>query len=532
MNTWWKERVFYEIYMPSFMDKNGDGLGDFQGIISKLDYLEDLGIGGVWLTPFYPSPKVDNGYDISDYCDIDPAYGNLDIFKKFVCEANKRDIKVVIDIVLNHTSNKHKWFIESKSSKENEKRDFYIWKENNNNQTPNNWESFFGGSAWELDDNSNEYYHAFAKEQVDLNWSNPKVLEEMKKVLKFWMDLGIDGFRFDVINFLKVNGSFNDNPLDDSGKQDHIYDKDQDGVLDVIRELVKFIKGYKNVFLIGEVGSEDLNILEKYCGKDLLDVVFNFNLGSQNEFNSKMIFKEIENMNKKYDDYQYPTLFFGSHDMPRFISRFSKGKEVNKVSRAISTLMLTAKGVPFIYYGDEIGMTDLKCKDIKNMNDIQGRNFYNLAINDGKSYEEALEIANRESRDKSRSPMQWNNDINYGFSKNNPWIYIRDREDRNCVSTQVDDPSSLLSHYKKLIEIRKKYKALQFGDYSKLALENDVLIYIREYENEKIKIVINLSKEIVEVNIVGEILMTTSELDIRNKIIKLNELEMFIEKLN
>lgn len=531
MKNWWKERVFYEIYMPSFMDKNGDGLGDFEGIISKLDYLYDLGIGGVWLTPFYPSPKVDNGYDISDYCDIDPSYGDLDIFKKFVTEANKRDIKVVIDIVLNHTSDKHKWFIESKSSKENEKRDFYIWKENVNNKLPNNWESFFGGCAWELDTNTNEYYyHAFAKEQVDLNWSNPKVLEEMKKVLKFWMDLGIDGFRFDVINFLKVNNSFKDNPLDENGKQDHIYDKDQDGVLDIIKELVKFIKGYKDVFLIGEVGSEDINILEKYCGKDLLDVVFNFNLGSQNEFDSKRIFEEIEKMNVRYDENKYPTLFFGSHDMPRFVSRFSKNKDKKKISKCISTLMLTAKGVPFIYYGDEIGMTDLICKHIDNMNDIQGRTFYDLAIKEGKSEEDAIKIANKESRDKSRSPMQWNEEINYGFSNNNPWIYISDREDKNTVSLQINDNESVLNHYKNLIKIRKEYKALQFGDYLDLNFKEDILSYTRIYEEEKIKVIINFSDKKVDLGTSGTVLLTTGKIN-EDKKIRLNELDVYIEKI-
>lgn len=532
MKNWWKERVFYEIYMPSFMDGSNDGLGDFEGIISKLDYLKYLGIGGVWLTPFYPSPKVDNGYDISDYCDIDPSYGDLNIFKKFIDEANKRDIKVIIDIVLNHTSDKHKWFIESRSSKNNKKRDFYIWKENIDKKPPNNWESFFGGCAWELDETTNEYYyHAFAKEQVDLNWSNPKVLEEMKKVLKFWIDLGVDGFRFDVINFLKVNNSFEDNPLDKNNKQDHVNDKDQEGILDVIKDLVKFIKTQKDMFLIGEVGSEDINLLKRYCGKDLLDVVFNFNLGSQSDFNSKKIFEEIKNMNNKYNKYQYPTLFFGSHDMPRYISRFSKNHDCKKIARAISTLMLTAKGVPFVYYGDEIGMTDLECKHIDNMNDIQGRTFYDLAIKEGKSEEEALKIANEESRDKSRSPMQWSEEINYGFSKKNPWIYINDREDKNFVESQINKEDSLLNHYKKLIKIRKEYKSLQFGDYIELNFKDEVLTYIRSCEDEKIRVVINFSDKATNLDSFGKILITTGKIN-DNRRINLEQLDVYVEKIH
>lgn len=532
MQNWWKTRVFYEIYMPSFMDINGDGLGDFKGIIDKLDYLKDLGVGGIWLTPFYPSPKVDNGYDVSDYCNIDPLYGDLDTFRIFIEEANKRDIKIVIDIVLNHTSDKHKWFIESKSSKHNEKRDFYIWKENIDGKLPNNWESFFGGCAWQLDRNTNEYYyHAFAKEQVDLNWSNPRVLEEMKKVLKFWIDLGVYGFRFDVINFLKVNNSFEDNPYDKNGNQKHINDKDQQNILYVIKEIAKFVKNHKDIFLIGEVGSEDLDLLSKYCGKDLLDVVFNFNLGSQQDFNSSNIFKALKNMDNKYNKDQYPTLFFGSHDMPRFVSRFSKNTEKEKISRVISTLMLTAKGVPFIYYGDEIGMTDLKCKHIDNMNDIQGRNFYKLAIKDGKCKKDALKIANKENRDKSRSPMQWNDEINYGFSKTSPWIYINDREDKNCVLEQTHKEGSLLNHYKKLIKIRKDHKALHLGEYSQLTLKKEVLTYIRVFEEEEIKVVINLGSERTEFNVIGKTLMTTGQFKENNKIM-LDELEMYIGKIN
>ena len=289
--VWWKETVFYEIYMPSFKDGNNDGIGDFKGIASKLDYLHKLGVKGIWLTPFYPSPKVDNGYDISDYYNVDKDYGTLEDFKDFLEKAHKLDIKVIGDIVLNHTSSEHPWFKESRRSKDNEKRDFYIWRKGK----PNNWESFFGGDAWEYDDVTKEYYyHAFAKEQVDLNWANPRVYDEMIKVLKFWLDLGVDGFRFDVINFLTVNEDLSDNnPYDENGEQIHKFDKNQKGILDIIRRLAKEIKNIKeDAFLVGEVGSEDLNDLIDYSGKDLLDVVFNFNLGSMESFSAEKIYKE------------------------------------------------------------------------------------------------------------------------------------------------------------------------------------------------------------------------------------------------
>lgn len=503
--VWWKETVFYEIYMPSFKDGNNDGIGDFKGITSKLDYLHKLSVKGVWLTPFYQSPKVDNGYDISDYYNVDKDYGSLEDFKCFLEKAHKLDIKVIGDIVLNHTSSEHPWFKESRSSKDNEKRDFYIWRKDK----LNNWESFFGGDAWEYDETTKEYYyHAFAKEQVDLNWANPKVYDEMVKILRFWIDLGVDGFRFDVINFLTVNEDLeNNNPYDEKGEQVHKFDKNQKGILDIIRKLAKDIKNIKkDAFLVGEVGSEDLNDLIDYSGKDLLDVVFNFNLGSMKNFSTEKIYKEISEMNSRYSEDQIPTIFFNSHDMERSISRFNPNGDKNGIERAMAALLLTSYGVPFMYFGEEIGMKNLFCNDINKMNDIQGITKYNIEISKGKSKKEALESANKSSRDKSRSPMQWDNSKYYGFTEVEPWINIDDKKDIENVEYCEASKDSLLNLYRDLIELRYNNECLVYGRYENISLEDDVLSFERKHEEQRIKVIINFSNSTYEEEVIGKML--------------------------
>lgn len=497
MKKWWNDTVFYEIYMPSFCDGNGDGIGDFKGIISKLDYLQELGVRGIWLTPFYPSPKVDNGYDIADYYSVDKDYGTMKDFEEFIEEAHKRGIRVIADLVLNHTSSEHLWFKEARSSKDNPKRDWYIWKDGNNGLLPNNWESFFGGSAWEFDEKTEQYYyHAFAREQVDLNWANNEVKEAMLDIMKFWLDKGVDGFRLDVINFLTVNDEWRDNPFDEEkNEQIHLYDKDQNGILDAIKEIAAFVHSYGDKFLVGEVGSEDLEELRRYCGKDLLDVVFNFNLGSMDTLDIDKLFNELQNMNNVYDEYQTPTLFFGSHDMPRYISRFGEIGIEEERAELIATLMLTAEGVPFIYYGDEIGMRDLYVDDISLMRDVQGTMAYDMKLAEGDSEKEALRIANEKSRDKSRSPMQWNGREFAGFSEEASWISIQSEFREIHVEKQRKKENSLLHYYKRLIGIRNQEAALKYGEYTLLEKNNSVISYVREYNNEQIYIFLNFADQ-------------------------------------
>ncbi|WP_419881532.1 alpha-glucosidase [Peribacillus sp. B-H-3] len=489
MVEWWKQSVFYEIYMPSFKDGNGDGIGDFSGITSKLDYLKELGIDGLWLTPFYPSPKVDNGYDIADYYEIDSDYGTMEDFELLIKEAHQGGIKVIADLVLNHTSSEHKWFKESRSNKDHPKRDWYIWRDE-----PNNWESFFGDTAWEYDQVTNQYYyHAFAKEQVDLNWANPDVKEAMFDVMKFWLEKGVDGFRLDVINFLKVNDRFIDNPFDaDKNEQNHLYDKDQEGILTIIEQIAEFVHQYPDKFLVGEVGSEDIGILKQFSGLGKLDVVFNFNIGSIEKFDAGRLFEQLSETEKAYDEHQVPTLFFSSHDMSRFISRFGGDEDRAK---AVAALMLTAKGVPFLYFGDEIGMRDWITDDIEKMKDVQGLMGYKLALEAGKTAEEALAIANEKSRDKSRTPMRWNASGNVGFSDAEPWITIPNDAMKVNVAEQENDPASMLSFYKKLLHLRKEHSALRLGEYEELRYDEGMISYIKKDHSERIRVLLNFSNQ-------------------------------------
>lgn len=486
---WWRETVFYEVYMPSYKDSNKDGYSDFKGMTSKLDYIASLGVKGIWLTPFFQSPKVDNGYDISDYLKVDPTYGNLDDFNVFIAEAHKRDIKVIIDIVVNHTSTEHYWFQESRKSKDNPYRDYYIWKD-----SPNNWESFFGGKAWAYDSITQQYYyHKFANEMADLNWQNPKVMEEVQHIFRFWLDLGVDGFRLDVINFLTTEGITQDNPIDENGNQKHVFDLNQKGVKQAMKTIKETVNEYDNRFIVGEIGSDKIEVLKQYQGEDLLDVVFNFNFGSIPEFSAQKLFEELQSMeNNMSND---PTLFFGSHDMPRMHSRLAKSNPER--AYALAVLMLTAKGVPFIYFGEEIGMKNHIANSFDEIRDVQAITHYHLAIQEGKTREEALEIANTHNRDKSRSPMQWSADTLAGFSATQSWIPINLDYKTLNVAQQETDEESMLSKYKKLIAIRNTEEVLQYGGYEKLSIQEDCIHFVRMYDGSRVHVLINFGKPLV-----------------------------------
>lgn len=483
---WWKESVFYQIYMPSYADSNGDGYGDFKGMTDKLDYLQSLGIKGIWLTPFLTSPKVDNGYDIADYYEVDPTYGTKADFDLFLKEAHQRNIKVIIDMVLNHTSTDCKWFQESRKSKDNPYRDYYIWKDE-----PNNWESLFGGTAWQKDTLTNQYYyHKFDVRMADLNWSNPEVVAEAQNILRFWLDAGVDGFRLDVINFLNTDGITVDNPIKD-GQQDHINDINQSGVKDAMRIIKATVNEYDDRFIVGEIGSDKIEVLKQYQAQDLLDVVFNFNFGSIASFSGQRIFDELQSMEENMSN--YPTLFFGSHDMPRMIDRLADGDPDR--ATALAALILTAKGVPFIYYGEEIGMHNIIAKNFDEMVDIQGRTQYRLALEEGKSPAEALRFGNEHNRDKSRSPMHWNGNAFAGFSNEKTWIKINaDYKDIN-IEALTSQKSSILNTYKALIALRNSEKVLQYGEYENLEYEDNQISFTRSFNGDKITVVINFGSE-------------------------------------
>jgi len=496
---WWKEAVFYQIYMPSYQDSDGNGYSDFKGMTSRLDYLQSLGIRGIWLTPFLKSPKVDNGYDVASYYDIDPIYGNTDDFKEFLTEAHLRGIKVIMDMVVNHTSTESKWFQESRKAPDNPYRDYYIWRNN-----PNNWESFFGGDAWELDTLTNQYYyHKFDVRMADLNWSNPRLIEEIQNVLRYWLNLGIDGFRMDVINFLTTDGISADNPMK-NGKQEHINDINQPGVKSAIRIIKSTVNEYENRFLVGEIGSDKLDVLSQYQAGDMMDVVFNFNFGSIPEFNVERIFSELQSMENDMPD--YPTLFFGSHDMPRLMDRLAGGNPER--AKSLAALMLTAKGVPFIYYGEEIGMQNINASSYDEIIDIQGKTHYNLAIQAGKTTEEALVEGNLHNRDKSRSPMQWDESANAGFSTGKPWIKIHENYKTVNVHDLLGQENSIINTYAALIALRNHEKTLQYGNYESLELIDKQIRFKRTFNDDNISIVINFGKKTtIELPLGAEVLM-------------------------
>ena len=472
MNQWWKNTVFYEIYVKSFCAAGQNGESGFRGIISKLPYLKELGVGGIWLTPFYPSPKVDNGYDVSDYYGIDPEYGTMKDFEEMVTAAHKLDIRVIIDMVVNHTSTQHPWFLNSVSSRNSSKRDWYIWKDPVNGREPNNWESFFGGSAWayvESDGSGQYYYHSFAKEQADLNWQNPSVEEAIGQVLDFWLRKGVDGFRFDVINNLSVCSSLEDNPTAENGEQLHEHDVNQPGVRAVIRRLGNRIREKKpEAFLVGEISSDDLSRIHAYMGDGGLDTTFNFNLGSRETFQPEEIYEELKRMQAMYGSFEDPTLFFGSHDMRRFPDRFGF---TDGETKCLLTLMLLCKGIPFLYYGDEIGMKSRVLNSLDEAEDVQGILACKTAIREGKSREEAVRILNEKSRDASRNPMDW------------------EEEKR-----QKKDPSSVWNYVRKLIELRSGIRALTEGTMDLKYTAPGVIKIVRTLDGERVLAVINFSE--------------------------------------
>nr|WP_260445313.1 alpha-amylase family glycosyl hydrolase [Listeria booriae] len=458
MVKWWQETVFYEIYMPSFKDGNGDGIGDFKGLREKIPYLAELGIGGVWLTPFYPSPKVDNGYDVSDYYAVDADFGTMADLEAFIAEAHAYGIRVIADMVVNHVSTEHAWFKEARLARDSPKRDWFVWQD-----TPNNWESFFGGSAWEWDASTEQYYyHSFAKEQVDLNWRNEEVVREIWNVFDFWLGKGLDGFRLDVINNLTLTRNFPDNPVDANCEQVHIFDKDQPGMDAKMAEIGAYIRGKGDYFTVGEISSDKLADIEKYAGTDGLDVTFNFNFGSVASRDG--IVAELSRMQEVYTDGRMPTLFFGSHDMSRSWNRLADGRE--DVAQMLAMLMLTAPGVPFVYFGEELGMADFVPESVDAMRDVQGIYAYDLELEAGRTADEALRVAQDKTRDKARAPMCWPE----GFSQGATWI--------DEVPPDFERGRRLFTFYQALIALRKTADFCEPG-YRAFDVDGALLTYVR-----------------------------------------------------
>ena len=502
---WWKEAVAYQIYPRSFMDSNNDGIGDLQGIISKLDYLKDLGIDVIWICPVYKSPNDDNGYDISDYQDIMSDFGTMEDFNELLSEIHKRNMKIIIDLVINHTSDEHPWFIESRSSKQNPKRDWYIWREGKDNKEPNNWESIFKGSAWEYDENTKEYYlHLFSKKQPDLNWENEDMRNEIYKMINWWLDKGIDGFRVDAISHINKEEGLVDMDNPDNLKYVPSFDKHMnvEGIHDYLRELKENTFSKYDIMTVGEANGVKAEQATDWVGENdgKFNMLFQFehiDLWNSSEFNLPNLKKVWNKWQVNLENDGWNALFIENHDITRVVASWGDDTRFLKESaKALGLLYFMHKGTPFIYQGQEIGMTNVKFNDINEYDDIRSINEYNQLINQGMSPKDALEHIWNTSRDNTRTPMQWDDSLNAGFSKSNPWIHVNPNYKYINVKEQLEDDDSILNFYKKMIKIKKSSECLIYGKYN-LILEDDtnIFAYERILNDEKFLVICNLKSE-------------------------------------
>jgi alpha-glucosidase len=523
---WWQTAVFYQIYPRSFADGNGDGIGDFKGITEKLDYLADLGINALWLSPHFPSPNWDCGYDISDYCNVAPEYGTMDDFKIFLDEAHKRNLRVVLDLVLNHTSDEHPWFIESKSSRDNPKADWYVWVDT----PPNNWQSCFDGEAWTYSPERNQYYyHFFMKQQPDLNWHNPEVKKAMWDAARFWLDLGVDGFRLDAIGTIFEDSEltphtvpmnlaeirrFSEKAVTPKEKKNaeklwvemFKYQVDRPGVHGLMKELRAILDEYEgDRMLVGE----DENISYIGNGKNELHLVFNFPLMKVEKITPAHIRKNQKERLAQLDALSakrgWPCNTLGNHDRSRIRSAFGDKIHDAELARLNAALVLTLRGTPFLYNGEEIGMTDYMLKDIAEVKDTMGSWYYHAIVTDmGVHPEEAMTRTAEMTRDKNRTPMQWSNNPNAGFSPDgvSTWLPINPNyKDGINVREQEGNPASLLNYYKKLISVRNQNPALVEGEYLPLhTTAKDYFAFLRVSGKQTALVVLNYSGNRLELN--------------------------------
>ena len=528
----WRKSVVYQIYPKSFNDTTGDGKGDLNGIIEKLDYIKYLGVDYIWLTPIYESPMNDNGYDISDYFKINEEFGTLDDFKKLIYEAHRRDLKVMLDIVINHTSTEHHWFKEAIRSKDNPYRDFYFFKSSADGP-PTNWQSKFGGNAWKYDEKSDEYYlHLFDVTQADLNWDNEKVRQALYEMVNYWIQFGVDGFRFDVINLISKDEFKNSEAI---GKE---FYTDGPRVHQYLHELNRHTFGNRNMMTVGEMSSTTIDNCIKYTRPERqeLNSVFNFH-------HLKVDYKDGEKWtNEKYDflklkkilmEWQvgihngggWNAIFWCNHDQPRVVSRF--GDDTNELNRQASAKMLAIalhmlQGTPYIYQGEEIGMTDPHYTSIQKYRDIESLNAYTHLKEEGIPEEEILTILSQKSRDNSRTPIQWNQNENAGFTSGTPWIDLPNNIDAINVEDAISNKDSVLHVYRQLIKLRHHYDIITYGDIEPLYMDHPQLfIYRRNYKNDSWLIIANFSNETVRIpddlDIVGDIIIQSGTI-LDNKI--------------
>lgn len=508
MKDWYKELVVYQIWPRSFCDGNGDGIGDLQGVLSKMDYLEDLGINCIWFSPLYPSPNADFGYDIADYRNIHPDYGDLDLFKKVLDEAHKRGIKVIMDLVVNHTSDEHQWFINS-LDRNSPYHDYYIWRKGRlgGKLPPNNWLSCFEGGAWEYNKKLNEYYlHVFAKKQPDLNHDNPKVRDEVKEVMKFWLDMGVDGFREDVITFIsKRPGLPNGIPLPVGTGIEHYMDGPN---------IHKYLREYREVtdkydcFTVGEAPMMTPSNALKYIDESSkeLDLMFHFQHIEADAFLIDYLQKpfDLKSMKRAFTSWQnkingraWNTLYVENHDHPRIISRYGSEKYRTESGKMLANMYMLQQGTPFIYQGQEIGMLNTRLNSIDEYEDVFVKNNYNVARNKLRIKEsKCFELAVKSTRDNARTPVQWDDSENAGFSTGKPWFPVNQNYHEINAQKEAENPDSILNHYKKLIQFKKENEVAIYGDYKEHYKNSSKLyVYERNYRGKRLLVINSFTED-------------------------------------
>ena len=547
---WWQKEVGYQIYPRSFYDSNNDGIGDLNGITAKLDYLKELGITLIWVCPIFKSPMDDNGYDISDYYDVNPEFGTKEDLERLIKEAEKRGIKIILDLVINHTSDEHEWFLEALKNPESKYRNYYIFKRGENGLPPTNWRSHFGGSAWEkvegeADENGNEMYylHLFTKKQPDLNWENPEVREELYKMVNYWLEKGIAGFRVDAINSIKKDEDYLNLPVDGADGLAHNvkYTLNQPGIEEFLSELAKETFKKYNCMTVAETPMLEYERYNDFIGEDgFFSMIFGFSYAdldmtkggfyySLRDIPTIELREAIFESQLTQQKYGWGAPFLENHDLPRSLNKFFGEKANETNAKLLGNVFFFLRGTPFIYQGQEIGMDNFVRKDISEFDDIASKDQYQRALGEKFSTEEALYFVNKRSRDNSRTPMQWDNSKNAGFSENEnikSWIKLTGSQAVTNVKNQLNDEKSIFAHYKKMIDLRQNGKysdCLIYGEFIPVPLENEKIIaYVRKYGNQKLLCISNFSelKQEVKLNdiakVLGEKEITLGEVLINN----------------
>ncbi|MGR5388260.1 alpha,alpha-phosphotrehalase [Vibrio crassostreae] len=526
--SWWKTATIYQIYPKSFCDSGSKGTGDIKGIISKLDYLKHLSVDAIWLTPVYASPMIDNGYDISDYYAINPQFGTMEDFDLLLAEAHQRGIRIVMDIVVNHTSTEHAWFQSALGDKNSPYRDYYIWKDPVNGQAPTNWQSKFGGNAWEMDEATGQYFlHLFAKEQADLNWENPVVREEVKDVISFWAEKGVDGFRLDVINLISKQQDF---PNDDIGDGRRFY-TDGPRVHEYLKEISEAVFQKYGSVTVGEMSSTTLEHCQQYSNVDNseLSMVFNFHhlkvdyTNGEKWTNAPFDFLQLKSI---FNHWQtglngkgWGALFWCNHDQPRVVSRLGDDKQYRiESAKMLAASVHMMQGTPYIYQGEEIGMTNPGYTEISQYRDVESTNMYDIMVNrDGVAHQDMMAILAQKSRDNSRTPMQWNTEPYAGFSQAKPWLDVANNYTEINAEQALEDKDSVFYFYKSLIELRKEVPAITHGSYKDLLPEHpSVFAYSRETDSQTLLCINNYYGEACQVELPNEFELDKTQLLLGN----------------